>query len=48
VRRELRINPGEQFDGKKLKRSKERLNNLGFFEEVSFDMEDTDQPAKKI
>lgn len=47
VRRELRLNPGERFDGKKLKRSKERLNNLGFFEEVSFDMADTDEPNKK-
>ena len=37
VRRELRIRPGERFDGEKLKRSKERLYNLGFFEEVNYD-----------
>ncbi|MCM8778801.1 MAG: outer membrane protein assembly factor BamA [Candidatus Omnitrophica bacterium] len=39
VRRELRIYPGEQFEGKKLKRSRERLNNLGYFEEINFDIE---------
>ncbi|MFH1678805.1 MAG: outer membrane protein assembly factor BamA [Candidatus Omnitrophota bacterium] len=37
IRRELRIHPGDRFDGEKLRRSKERLANLGFFEEVSFD-----------
>jgi outer membrane protein insertion porin family len=41
VRRELRIKPGERFDGEKLRRSKERLQNLGYFEEVSYDTEDT-------
>jgi len=39
VRRELRIYPGEKFDGAKLKRSKERLYNLGFFEEINYDIE---------
>ncbi len=39
IRRELRIYPGDRFDGSKLKRSKERLQNLGFFEEVSYDLE---------
>ncbi len=47
IRRELRINPGDRFDGEKLKRSKERLQNLGFFEEVSYDTEDTGTPDKK-
>lgn len=37
VRRELRIYPGEPFNGKKIRRSIERLYNLGFFEEVSVD-----------
>lgn len=41
IRRELRINPGERYDGAKLKRSKERLYNLGFFEDITFDTEDT-------
>lgn len=47
IRRELRIDPGERFDGSKLKRSKERLYNLGFFEEITFDTEDTAVPDRK-
>ena len=47
IRRELRIHPGDKFDGEKLRRSKERLQNLGFFEEVSYDTEDTKDPDKK-
>ncbi len=47
VRRELRIKPGDRFDGEKLRRSKERLMNLGFFEEVSYDTKDTDSSNKK-
>lgn len=45
IRRELRIYPGDRFDGAKLRRSKERLNNLGFFEEVNYDIEVPSQPA---
>jgi outer membrane protein insertion porin family len=41
IRRELRIHPGDRFNGEKLRRSKERLQNLGFFEDVSYDTEDT-------
>ncbi|NQT22841.1 MAG: outer membrane protein assembly factor BamA [Candidatus Omnitrophica bacterium] len=41
IRRELRIYPGERFDGDKIKRSKERLYNLGFFEDVYFDTQGT-------
>ncbi len=47
IRRELRLYPGDQFDGVKLKRTKERLNNLGYFEDVSYDIEDTDIPDRK-
>ncbi|MFC1667644.1 outer membrane protein assembly factor BamA [Candidatus Omnitrophota bacterium] len=47
IRRELRMNPGERYDGNKLKRSKERLYNLGFFEELTFDVEDTSVPNRK-
>lgn len=49
IRRELRIFPGERFDGNKLKRSKERLQNLGFFEDVSYDIEPsvTGEPNKR-
>ena len=42
VRRELRMYPGDQFDGKQLRKSKERLRNLGYFEDVGYDIEDTD------
>jgi len=47
IRREMRIHPGERFDGEKLRRSKERLTNLGYFEDVSYDTEETSEPAKK-
>jgi len=47
IRRELRLNPGDRFDGGKLRRSRERLNNLGYFEDVGFDIEDTDVQDKK-
>lgn len=44
VRRELRIYPGDKFNGAKIKRSKERLYNLGLFEDISFDTEPTPTP----
>lgn len=47
IRRELRIKPGDRFDGEKLRRSKERLQNLGFFEEISYDTQDTAVSDKK-
>ncbi|MDD5109248.1 MAG: outer membrane protein assembly factor BamA [Candidatus Omnitrophica bacterium] len=47
IRREMRIHPGERFDGEKLRRSKERLTNLGFFDEVSYDTEETQNLDKK-
>lgn len=47
IRRELRILPGEAFDGKKLQRSKERLYNLGYFEEVSYDVAPTSTADKR-
>jgi outer membrane protein insertion porin family len=47
IRRELRIYPGDKFDGQKLRRSKERLQNLGFFQEISYDTQDTAVANKK-
>ena len=47
IRRELRIQPGERYDGAKLKRSKERLYNLGYFEDITFDTEETTEPGKR-
>jgi outer membrane protein insertion porin family len=46
VRRELRIHPGEPFDGKKIRRSLERLYNLGYFEEVTVDTQPTPTPNR--
>ncbi len=34
IRREIRLDEGETFDSSKLKRSYERINNLGYFETV--------------
>jgi len=47
IRRELRAFPGDRFDGEKLRRSKERLYNLGFFEEVTLDTEPGTTPNKQ-
>jgi len=47
IRRELRLNPGDRYDGDKLKRSKERLYNLGFFEEVTMETVPSDQPDRR-
>lgn len=47
IRRELRAYPGESFSGAKLKRSKERLYNLGFFEDVRFDTEPGNLPNSR-
>lgn len=37
IRREMRLYPGDRYNGQKLKRSRERLYNLGYFQEVTFD-----------
>ena len=37
IRREFRLREGELFDSVKLKRSKQRINNLQFFEDVKID-----------
>jgi len=47
IRRELKLYPGDRYDGEKLRRSKERLYNLGFFEDLIFDVEETPVTNKK-
>ncbi|MBI4388088.1 MAG: outer membrane protein assembly factor BamA [Candidatus Omnitrophica bacterium] len=47
IRRELRIYPGGKMDGDLLDKSKERLTNLGFFEEVTYDTEPGSAPNRK-
>ena len=37
IRRELRLDEGQLFDSTRLRRSRQRLGNLGFFEEVKLD-----------
>ncbi|MFH1519053.1 MAG: outer membrane protein assembly factor BamA [Candidatus Omnitrophota bacterium] len=44
IRRELRVYPGERFNGKKIRKSKERIENLGFFEEIRFGTDPGSQP----
>ena len=45
IRRELRAYPGERFDGDRIRRSKERLYNLGFFEDIYFETKPTTNPS---
>jgi len=47
IRRELRIYPGEPFNGAKIRKSLERLYNLGYFEEVNVDTEPVPQEANR-
>ena len=44
IRRELRIYPGDKFEGEKIRKSRQRLENLGFFEEIRFDSEPGSKP----
>ena len=44
IRREFRLKEGELFDSSKLKRSKQRINNLNFFEDVKIDTNRGDDP----
>jgi outer membrane protein insertion porin family len=47
IRRELRIRPGGRFDGKKIEKSKQRLENLGYFEEITYDTEPSDTATNR-
>ncbi len=38
IRRELLLKEGEMFDSKKINRSRQRLNNLGIFDEVTIEI----------
>ncbi len=44
IRRELRIYPGDKFEGEKIRKSRQRLENLGFFEEIRFNSEPGSRP----
>jgi outer membrane protein insertion porin family len=47
IRRELAVKPGEVFNMVKVKRSKERLENMGYFSKVNTIPEPTDVPGRK-
>ncbi len=47
IRRELAVAPGEVFDMVRVKRSKNRLEQMGYFERVDTRPEDTDVPNRK-
>lgn len=44
IRREFRLKEGDLFNSKQLKRTKQRINNLGFFETVKMDTHRGDTP----
>ncbi len=43
IRREIRTKSGEKFDTKKVRRSRERLMNLGYFSSIDFSDEKTEE-----
>lgn len=46
IRREIRLSEGEQYDGKKLKRSFQMLSNLNYFGDI--DLEPSPDPQTKV
>ena len=44
IRREFRLQEGDLFDSEKLRRSKQRINNTQFFEDVKVDTKRGDEP----
>jgi outer membrane protein insertion porin family len=46
IRRELKISEGELYHGTNLKKSRQRVNNLGFFEEVNLSTERGSAPNR--
>ncbi len=47
IRRELRIRPGDKIDGEQIQKSIQRLENLDYFEEATYDMEQGSEPNRK-
>ncbi len=48
IRRELNIQPGEAFDSRKIQRSREKMMNLGFFQDVKVTTEPGSTPAEQV
>ncbi len=47
IRRELKIHPLEPFNGQKIKRSRQKLFNLNYFEDVSFETAPGSEPSMR-
>ena len=45
IRREMQLNEGDKFSATKIKESRRRIQNLGFFEEVKIATEKADSPS---
>ncbi|MDO3379560.1 outer membrane protein assembly factor BamA [Geoalkalibacter halelectricus] len=48
IRREMRLNEGELFNATRLKESRRRINNLGFFDEVNVATARGDEPELMV
>lgn len=48
IRREMRLVEGDLFSSTKLKRSRQRINNLGFFDEVKLNTKPADEDEMEI
>jgi outer membrane protein insertion porin family len=46
IRREMRIKESDLYNNKKLKKSRDRLNNLGYFEDVKINTQKGSEPNK--
>lgn len=48
IRRELTLSPAEPFDTRQIQRSRERIMNLGFFQDVKVTTEPGSTPAEQV
>ncbi|MBN1595364.1 outer membrane protein assembly factor BamA [candidate division FCPU426 bacterium] len=48
VRREIVVKPGEPFDSRKIERSREKITNLGFFQDVKVNTEPGSSPSEQV
>jgi outer membrane protein insertion porin family len=48
IRRELSVNPGEPFDTRQIQRSREKVMNLGFFQDVKINTEPGSTPGEQV
>jgi outer membrane protein insertion porin family len=48
IRREMVVNPGEPFDSRQIQRSKEKISNLGFFQDVKVTTEPGSTPSEQV